>query len=177
MRVVLATLLFTLALASPALAGGWAVTTLDTLPPEIHSGQTYQIGYTIRQHGVTPRNVEEMGGTTEIVATSPDGKTLTFEGVQTGPTGHYVAAVTLPSAGAWQWQVTQGPFEPQPLGTLTVLGAAAAAPAQPAAAGAPAPASSGPNALTVVALLLAASGAAVLFGTRLAIFATRRASA
>ena len=183
MRVLAAALLLTLALATPAFAGGWAVTTLDQLPPQIVAGQTYDIGYTIRQHGVTPINIETAfgtGGSTEIQILAPDGhQTLSFKGVQTGPTGHYVAKVRFPAEGKWSWAVTQGPFAPQQLGTVDVLAAAGAASAQPAAplqAPAPAPAST-PNPFLVAALLLALSGAAVLFGTRLAVFADRRIQA
>lgn len=179
MRVAVATVLFTLALGAPALAGGWAVTTLDELPPDIRAGQTYAIGYTIRQHGVTPINVEGMGGTTEIMASSPDNaKTLTYPGVQSGATGHYVAQVAFPYEGRWTWQVTQGPFQAQSLGAITVAPAVAgsvpaqAAPAAAASERVPQPA--GPNALLLTALLLASAGAAILFGTRLAVFADRR---
>lgn len=178
----LTALILTLALGAPALAGGWAVTTLDQLPPELRATETYSIGYTIRQHGATPINVEQMGGTTEIQITSPDGaKTLRYKGVPEGATGHYVAKVIFPYDGTWSWRVTQGPFEAQSLGPITVLPFAAAPPAQgaPAAAAAPAqtPAPSGPNALLVTALLLASAGAAILFGSRLAVFAGRRATA
>jgi hypothetical protein len=170
-----------LLMAAPAFAGGWAVTTLDDLPPDIRAAQSYTIGYTIRQHGVTPIDVETMGGTTEIQITAPDGaKTLKYKGTQTGATGHYTATVIFPYQGSWTWQVTQGPFQPQGLGTVSVLAPAGAdAPAQPAApvaAAAPAPAQqpAGPNSLLVIALLLASAGAAILFGSRLAVFADRR---
>lgn len=183
MRVAVATLLLVLAFGAPAAAGGWAVTTLDQLPPDIHAGQTYAIGYTIRQHGVTPVDVTKMGGTSEIQATAPDGaKTLRYPGVPEGPTGHYVAQVTFPSDGTWTWTVTQGPFAPQPLGPVTV-GALALATGAPAPVAAPvsAPASTpqptGPNAPLVIALLLASSGAAILFGSRVAVFAHRRGTA
>ncbi|MBM4434149.1 MAG: cytochrome c [Chloroflexi bacterium] len=140
-------LALTLALGAPALAGGWAATTLDTLPPEFRAQETYSIGHTIRQHGVTPVSVEKMtdgwpSGTTGILITSPDGATtLRYRGVPTGATGHYVAQVkVLPFAAAAQDGKSQ------------------AAPAQPA----------GPNALPVSALLLATAGGAILFGTRAA---------
>lgn len=47
------------ALAGPALAGGWATTTLDEVPAELESGETYSIGYTILQHGKSPAVVED----------------------------------------------------------------------------------------------------------------------
>ena len=89
------------------------------------------------------------------------------------------ARVTFPAAGEFQWQVTQGPFAPQSLGVVTVLAGAAGqpAPAAPVAATAPAPQPAGPNPLLVVSLLLAISGAAVLFGTRVAALTAARASA
>jgi hypothetical protein len=128
MRVLILALTLVLGLAAPAAAGGWAVTTLDALPGEIVAGETYQIGWTIRQHGQTPIDVESMGGTTEIVASAPGGKkTLSFLGRRDGPTGHYVTSVTFPIEGTWTWQVTQGPFEAQSLGTVVVAAAGAQA--------------------------------------------------
>jgi len=193
MRTVtaIAALALTLSLGAPASAGGWAVTTLDELPPAMRATETYQIGYTIRQHGVTPVNVENVGpgwpsGTTEIQITSPDGgKTLRYKGVQQGGTGHYVANVVFPYDGRWTWAVTQGPFAPQPLGSIDVLPFDAAAPALSeapapaavAAAPAQAPAPSGPNGVLATALLLVAAGAAILVGSRLAVLAGRHATA
>src|SRR5689334_5637825 len=40
-----------LLLAAPALAGGWAVITLDTLPRDVRAGQSIRVGFSIRQHG------------------------------------------------------------------------------------------------------------------------------
>lgn len=189
LRTLVLAAMFALALSSPALAGGWAVTTLDSVPDAFDAGQTYSIGYTIRQHGVTPVSVDR----TEIRVTHSDsGKRLSFRGVPEGPVGHYVAKVTIPAAGTWTWDVTQGPFEAQPLGTITVSvpgSAALAAPpaavaAPPAAVAAPpavtivqtvpaAPAATGPNALLIAGLLIALAGAAVLFGSSLATATTR----
>ena len=176
-HVLLSALALSLLLAAPAAAGGWAATTLDERPGGFVAGDTYQIGYTIRQHGQTPVNVEELGGTTEIRITSPQsGKTIAFQGVREGATGHYVAKVTFPSEGKWTWEVTQGPFEPQPLGSISVkpagTGAQTGSGAQTAAA--PAPQQSP---LLPAALVLATAGAALLFGTRLVGFARRRATA
>lgn len=108
--------------ASPALAGGWAVTSFDDLPGEFVTGKEYLLGYTIRQHGQTPVNVDK----TEILAVASSGRTLAFPGKADGATGHYVAAVFFPASGTYTWKVTQGIFEAQDLGTLTVLAAAGA---------------------------------------------------
>jgi hypothetical protein len=175
-------LVLALALSAPAAAGGWAVTTFDSLPPQFEAGQKYILGYTIRQHAVTPISVDR----TEIRITSADsGKTLTYRGSPDGAVGHYTAVVIFPYAGRWNWEVTQGPFEPQQLEPATVVAAGAAqaqapAAAAPAAAGAPAqPASApaGPNGLLVTAAILALAGAAMLFGSRAAALTGRAARA
>jgi hypothetical protein len=106
--------------ASPVFAGGWAVTTFDNMPSEFISGHEYTLGYTIRQHGVTPINVDK----TEILAVATSGRTLSFPGKSDGTVGHYIASVYFPAGGTYSWQVTQGPFAPQDLSTITVLGPA-----------------------------------------------------
>lgn len=131
-----AALLLAVVTAGSALAGGWAVTTLDATPAVLAAGRTHRIGYTIRQHGVQPIDVARFGGTTEIVARSADtSRQLSFPGRPDGATGHFVAEVTL-SPGRWNWEVTQGPFQPQPLGDLVVEPPpAVAAPSAPARLG------------------------------------------
>lgn len=168
-------------LAFPAMAGGWAVTTFDSLPPEFRARESYTLGYTIKQHGQTPVNVESMGYTTEVRITKLDsGKTLTFAGKPDGKAGHYIAVISFPAEGKWSWLVTQGPFEAQQLGTINVQPFAAAAPqaaqpaAQPAAVPSSAPATSAPNALLLTALILGTTGAALLFGSRVARVMARR---
>jgi hypothetical protein len=106
--------------ASPALAGGWAVTSFDDMPGQFVAGQEFKLGYTIRQHGVTPINVDK----TEILAVATSGRTLSFPGTSQGDIGHYVATVYFPAGGTYTWQVTQGAFAPQDLGTVSVLAAA-----------------------------------------------------
>lgn len=167
LRILALAAAFALALSSPALAGGWAVTTLDSIPDRFDAGQTYSIGYTIRQHGVTPVSVDR----TEIrIAHGESAKRLTFPGLAEGPVGHYLAKVTIPAAGSWTWEVTQGPFAAQPLGTLTVvMPAAAVAPAAVTTVQAPvAPVATAPNWLLLSGLLIALAGAAVLFGGQVA---------
>jgi hypothetical protein len=108
------------ALATPAVAGGWAVTTFDDMPGQILSGKEYALGYTIRQHGATPINVDK----TEILAVAVSGRTLSFPGKSDGAVGHYVATVFFPAGGTYTWQVTQGDFAAQDLGKLSVIAAA-----------------------------------------------------
>ena len=70
LRILAATAALALALATPALGGGWAVTTLDNDPDPDDAGRTYSIGYTIRQHGVTPISVDR----TEIQVTHSESR-------------------------------------------------------------------------------------------------------
>ncbi|HUQ17817.1 MAG TPA: hypothetical protein VM070_08515 [Candidatus Saccharimonadales bacterium] len=102
-------------LGAPASAGGWAVTTFDHLPPEFVADRTYHLGYTIRQHGVTPIRVDR----TEVIAVTSGGASRSFPGTPDGTIGHYVVDVALPS-GSYTWRVTQQPFMAQELGPLTV---------------------------------------------------------
>jgi hypothetical protein len=143
-------------LTSSALAGGFAVTTLDPLPQWMHAGQSYRIGYMIRQHGVTP-----VRDATPKIVISRGTERVTFVGIAEGGPGHYVSDVTFPSDGDWLWVVDQSPFPiPQTLGTISVVAALA-----PAAAEAPVPEKPRPPAelalLGLVALAAAGVGVAL----------------
>jgi hypothetical protein len=155
--LALALLLLT---AAPSLAGGWAVTTLDELPSELRAERPYPIGYTLLQHGQTPY----VGAKTSIEIRSASGERHVFDGRAAGPSGHYVAEVRFPAAGAWSWRVNQDWFGPQELGAVTVLPAAA-----PVAGAEPVVATQAPSALGRLRLVLpfAAAAACVLFGLKL----------
>lgn len=158
-----------LAFGGPAAAGGWAVTTFDQLPPEFVAGQTYHLGYTIRQHGVTPIRVDR----TEVIATPvTGGAPLSFVGAPQGELGHYATAVAFP-AGSYTWRVTQQPFQAQELGRLAV-GGAAVVPAAPAS-GPTAPETPLPSPRPLsVALAVATLASALLFAAQLVRHAGRR---
>lgn len=114
-----------MAAGSGASAGGWALTTLDEVPAPV-AGEPTQVGFTIRQHGVTPVDVDDVA----LVVTSGDGTQTVFPAAGDGTVGHYVATIVVPAGGAYQWSVRQGWFDEQPLGVLTVRandGAAASA--------------------------------------------------
>jgi cytochrome c2 len=129
--------LATLLAASPALAGGWAVVTLDQLPGQIVAGQPLDVGFTVRQHGQTLRS--DLQPILRFDRTDAQGS-FTVSAQQTGGDGHYNAVVTFPSSGTWNWQVDVGLFTP-PMPALTVIAAA------------PAPAASGISPLTVLGVL------------------------
>ena len=143
-----------LALAVPALAGGWAIVTLDALPRELRAGESTQLGFMVLQHGKTPTNKDLDGNPLTPVlkaikqggaATTPAkaAETIRVEARQQGPTGHYVVDLTFPSDGTWAWQIEVPTYYVQdsPSGQnaaifapLTVLPAVAAAPAPASAA-------------------------------------------
>lgn len=112
--VVGAAALGSLGFASGASAGGWALTTLDAVPTPV-PGQPTDIGFTIRQHGVTPVDLTEG---VELVVTARDGTTTVFPAAGDGPVGHYVATIVVPEAGSYRWLVRQGWFGEQPLGVF-----------------------------------------------------------
>ncbi|HSM56257.1 MAG TPA: FixH family protein [Candidatus Sulfomarinibacteraceae bacterium] len=112
--------------AAPALGGGWAVITLDSLPGEVRAGEEIEIGFMMRGHGRTPVD----GGSPSLLANNPEtGEQLQVHAVQSEKPGHYTASVTFPEAGVWEWEILADPY-PQTLqlAPLTVLPATAAAP-------------------------------------------------
>jgi len=104
-----------LLLATPALAGGWAVITLDKLPGEVIAGQPLEIGFMVRQHGVTP-----LDGLTPTVSAHQPGSSVTEQAKAQGEAGHYVATLTFPQAGEWEWSI-QAFTGSQPMPKLNVL--------------------------------------------------------
>lgn len=107
-----------LLLVTPAQAGGWAVVTVDELPPYGYADVPMTLGFTVRQHGQHPVNLENVVLTANHL---PKGETLTFTARQEGPTGHYMVEVLLPTAGTWDWSIQPDWFAPMPLVALTVL--------------------------------------------------------
>jgi cytochrome c2 len=87
------------------------------LPGQVIAGQPLEIGFMVRQHGVTPLN-----GLTPTVHAQLAGveKTLSFEAKQKGETGHYVARLLLPDVGKWQWSIEAFTGN-QPMPALTVV--------------------------------------------------------
>lgn len=110
--------------AGIASAGGWAMTSLDAAPNPV-AGVALDVGFTIRQHGVTPVNPD---GEVGINVRSASGSEKFFPATAVGPRGHFVARVRIATPGSSTWQMRQGWFAPQDLGRIDV--------ARPAAAGA-----------------------------------------
>jgi hypothetical protein len=109
------------ATGSPASAkGGWAVSTLDEVPAPA-PGETVTVGFTIRQHGVAPVNVEGAG----VEISAPSGAVELFAARQEGAVGHYVADVVFAEDGVHAWRIRQGWFADHELGTIDTATAAA----------------------------------------------------
>jgi len=123
----LALVMTALALA-PAWAGGWAVVTLDSIPGSVTAGNPVQIGFTVRQHGITPRSGLVPPPMVEA-RLSTTGEISRFEASDSGATGHYAATILLPSAGTWTWGIRGFGDQLQPMPPLRVLAAGGAEPA------------------------------------------------
>jgi hypothetical protein len=150
-------------LAGAALAGG-VVVSLDAAPPDLAPGTPFTVGFTILSaHDGSSQNGMEPIITLTNAAT---GEKVVVTARAEGEAGHYVAGITLPSAGQWDWEI-------QPLGKyaenypasvmvpIQALEAAASVPANGGAA-APAPAMGKITTQTVSLLLLAGSALALL---------------
>ena len=130
--LIIGLLLFPMA----ALAGGWAVITLDSLPAAVRAGQSLSLGFMVRQHGVTP--IDTVFGDAPLIPRLiarhvETGESLSIDGRKEGPLGHFVVDVTFPSAGTWEWEIIPEPFGGTQLGQLTVLPPPASAPQSAAA--------------------------------------------
>jgi len=98
---ILLVLVFTLALAIPVFAGGWAVISLDELPVGVIAGEPHTVGFTVLQHGRTPMT----GLDPTITATLSNDEKLTFFAEPEGEPGHYAATLTFPKDGNWEWSI------------------------------------------------------------------------
>jgi hypothetical protein len=121
-----------LALAMPALAGG-VVVSLDGTPADVQAGVPFEVGFTIfSAHDGSP----QAGMDPILTATNPaTGESLKVSARPQGAGGHYVASLTLPTAGEWQWEIQPyGNFmEDYPASVFTPIQVSAPAAAQPAA--------------------------------------------
>jgi cytochrome c2 len=109
-------------LASPAFAGGWAVVTLDRLPQGVRAGEAVTVGFTVRQHGLTP--VSDLVPPPSIDATNPaTGETVRSVAEADGGAGHYTARLVLPSGGEWTWGIRAFGDQVQPMPPMQVAAA------------------------------------------------------
>ena len=103
-------------MAGSAFAGGGAVSSVDSAPDEFEAGVTYDVSYTVLQHGWAP-----IEGETALVFSDGGPDSLRFIGTPTKAPGTYFAEVELPVAGTWTLQVDQGPFGMADIGTVEAI--------------------------------------------------------
>jgi hypothetical protein len=87
-----------LALASVAVAGGWAQVTAKSVPTDPPAGGETTIELNMLQHGRTPVSWPRL---TVVATDAASGAVVRVEATATGPEGSYVAKITFPSAGQW----------------------------------------------------------------------------
>lgn len=122
---VLLVLVVLMALAPAVLAGGWATVTLDEPPGEIHAGQTWSVGLTVLQHGVTP--VHNLGEgfpvePTFVATNAATGERIEAVARPAEEIGRFTLEVTFPSDGEWEWTIFPAPLAGDDrLESLTVL--------------------------------------------------------
>jgi cytochrome c2 len=98
--------------ALPALAGGWAVVTLDELPADVVAETPFTVRFSVRQHGQSL-----IGGLApEITAVHPEtGQSITVQAEAAKQNGYYAATITLPGEGQWRWHINVfGADQPMP---------------------------------------------------------------
>lgn len=117
--------------ALPAQAGGWATVTLDAPLSEVRAGEAVRVGFTVKQHGVTPIHsafgTEDVRLTIRAWKTTPKDVVLEVVAVKDAANvGHFTADLTFPSPGVWEWEATPAPFAGSRLQSVTVVDGAAA---------------------------------------------------
>ncbi len=126
-------LLLSLVLVIPAFAGGWAVITLDKLPTGVVAGKPLTIGFTVLQHGKTP--MTDIDPT--VTATLSKSDTFVVNAEAEGDPGHYVATLTFPKEGSWDWSIKAFSIDQPMPGISVVAPTVASISPQPAAKPAP----------------------------------------
>jgi hypothetical protein len=80
------------------------VVVLDRLPTGLRAGEPTAIGFTVLQHGRSPLAGLDPAPAVEARHTA-NGEVVRVSAVDEGSPGHYVAVLTLPSPGEWDWSV------------------------------------------------------------------------
>ncbi len=105
-------------------AGGWAVVTLEDLPEQFVVGQSTELKFSVRQHGM--RLVPGLSARVTAVA---DGRQI--EAVATaGQPGYYSASLMLPRAATWTITIHSG-FGASALQLMPIAAVPASTPAPP----------------------------------------------
>lgn len=111
----------------PASVGGWAAITVEHLPDYGIPGRSFDLVFTVRQHGVEP-----LGGLEPTVDLTSGDSRKSVSATATGAKGVYRATVLFPKPGEWTITINSG-FGPSRVTLLpiTVLQAAGELPILP----------------------------------------------
>jgi mono/diheme cytochrome c family protein len=85
-----------LSAAAPATYGGWAVITVQDVPPRLEAGRPTRLAFTVLQHGREP-----LRGLKPTLTVTPEGarRGHTVSAEAGGSPGEYVATITVAQAG------------------------------------------------------------------------------
>ena len=112
-RIVLAAvcaMAMLVALASSAVAGGWATVEIEKPVTRTEVDEPVTIEFTLLQHGVTPVDWT----TTYLTATNADtGETMRVDATNGKEVGQWSVVVAFPSAGNWDWAIRTEELEVQ----------------------------------------------------------------
>jgi len=86
-----------------AMAGGWAVITVEALPDHAVMGRPVDLAFVVRQHGLTM-----LEGLEASVEAKAAGREVTAPAKPGSRKGHYSASLTLPGAGDWTITIHSG---------------------------------------------------------------------
>jgi FtsP/CotA-like multicopper oxidase with cupredoxin domain len=113
--------LLALALAIPALAGGWATISLETLPTGVVAGEQLTVRFAVRQHGRTL--LADLAPTVRAQHVDTGESFLSDATSVDGKPGYYEAVLTFPSQGTWEWSIQAFNMD-QPMPELVVSASA-----------------------------------------------------
>jgi cytochrome c553 len=115
-----------LILTGVALAGGWAIITLNEFPDYAVAGKPLNLTFAVRQHGVTLLP----GLQPKVQATTTSGLQAKASVKPTANRGEYTTALTLPQPGEWTITISSGFNDSNvKLPALKIIEAGGAAPA------------------------------------------------
>jgi hypothetical protein len=107
-----------LAIASIAVAGGWAQVTVPNLPADPPAGEETVIEITVMQHGVTAVSWPRI---TVVATNETTDEAVAVQAKASGPEGHYTATLTFPSDGEWALSFLSRDLIMEGSATLSVL--------------------------------------------------------
>jgi hypothetical protein len=113
-RALILAVVGALALASTALAGGWATVKLSSSPKNVSAGEPWVVEIKVLQHGLATQplaglkptlTIRKVLSARTISSNVKEPLSRTFKARATSRIGVYRARVMFPSAGTWRYEV------------------------------------------------------------------------